>query len=187
MRRCSPARWWREQVSEVEAQRAHWKPEGHGALGESTHSLIAGVCISQETYWLQREVGKSFLPPYLLWLSLFKTLSWPSWELQSECERNITSRRGHWQVQVTASLPSPCGSSLLPSMCFWLWASLQALPPSEALVPHPWLDHDSGSSLVATSSPTAPTGVGLGLWSSSSSSSTQVSKDQICAKERSSL
>ena len=45
-------------------------------FGRTTHDLIAGMCVSQETYWLQREMGKSFLPPCLFWFSLFKTLSW---------------------------------------------------------------------------------------------------------------
>ena len=99
MRRRSPARWWREQVSEVEAQRAHWKPGVHGALGEPIHDLIAGVCVSQETYWLQREMGKSFLPPCLFWFSLFKTLSWAQLRASS-----LTRKEHHQQTWTMAGL-----------------------------------------------------------------------------------
>ena len=139
------------------------KSGGRGALGEPTRDPIAGVCVSQETYWLQREMGKSFLPPCLLWFSLsLKTLSW------AQLRASSWMWKEHHQQTWTLADPGhkplchlPCGSSLLSSICFWLWASLQALPPSDALVPHPWLGHDSSSSLVATNSPESPYWSGL--------------------------
>ena len=182
MRRRSPARWWREQVSEIEAQRACWKPGVHGALGEPIHDLIAGVCVSQETYWLQREMGKSFLPPCLFWFSLFKILLGPAESLKLNEKGTSPADMDNGRSRSQPLCHLPCGSSLLPSRCFWLWASLQALPPSEALVPHPWLDHDWGSSL-----PDSPywTTLRAAVWFRQQL--TQASKDQLCAKERSSL
>ena len=121
MRRRSPARWWREQVSEVEAQRAHWKPGVHGALGEPIHDLIAGVCVSQETYWLQREMGKSFLPPCLFWFSLFKTLLGPAESLKLNEKGTSPADMDNGRSRSQPLCHLPCGSSLLPSRCFWLW------------------------------------------------------------------
>ena len=65
--------------------------------------------------------------------------------------------------------------------------SLWVLSPSGALVPHLWLSHDSGSSLVATSSTHSLywSGPGAVLWFYWQL--TQASKSQICVSERSSL
>ena len=154
-------------------------------FGRTTHDLIAGMCVSQETYWLQREMGKSFLPPCLFWFSLFKTLSWAQLRASS-----LTWKEHQQQTRTMAGL----GHSLSAISHVDLPCSVQFAFDFEQICLHhrPWsLTLDwlmiLGSTLVTVSSPHGPWRSGLGavLWFQQQLS--QPSKDQICAKERSSL
>lgn len=101
-------------------------------------------------------------------------------------ERNIISRHGRQQVQVTSLLLSPqCESSCSLQFCFWLKTSVWSLSPSGALCLICDWNCDSGSSLVATSSPHSPywTGLGAVLGGSTSSSPRPVKVRSVLQKE----
>ena len=168
----SPSRWRRAWVSEAEGQRVHWEWAGRGALGETTHDPRAGVGGVRHNGCRARwRTASNHLASSGL-VSSSRFCPDPSWGPQTECGRNITSRHGCWQVQVTGlsaishmdflcshqialdfeSISRPC-LHLIPWFLTPDWVIMEALL---------WWTQ---------AHPTAPAGVGLRLYYGSSSSS----------------
>ena len=103
MRRLSPSRWWRGWVSQVEGHSAHWKLGGHSFGRTYTQPECRGVCKSGDILDVEADGARASYHLVCSGLvSSSRVCPGPSWGSQSECERNITSRHGHRQVQVTS-------------------------------------------------------------------------------------
>ena len=188
MRRLSPSRWQRGRSLR---QRADCTLEAGRmwCFGRTyTQPECSGVCKSGDI--LAADRGEEELPTNLsaLVYSLFQKSALVQAKGLKLSIKEHHSRHGHWLVQVT-SLSAISHVDLPCSVQF----AFDFEQISRSCLHHrPWfLTPDwvmiLGSTLVTTSSPPGPCWSGLGavLWFQQQLS--QPSKDQICAKERSSL